>query len=65
MTDKISIDDIHPSIRKGFVPLPSDPKVPLTDAQLKALFPHPEVWREVIALTKRSLEAQAAQDKSA
>ena len=38
---------------KGFVPLPSDPKVPLTSEQLKALFPHPDVWFEFMAETMR------------
>ena len=32
----------------GFIPLPSDPKTPLTAVELEALFPHPEQWREVL-----------------
>lgn len=42
--------DVHPSL-ENFVPLPSDPNIPLTSEQLSALFPHPEVWRDVIAIT--------------
>jgi hypothetical protein len=43
----ILADHIHPSIRAGFVALPSDPNIPLTAEQLEAIFPHPEAWRDV------------------
>lgn len=44
---------IHPSLWDSFMPLPSDPSVPLTEEQIKAVFPHPEVWREMIELTMK------------
>lgn len=50
-------DDLPPAVISGrlrdFVPLPSDPAVPLTPAQLNALFPEKSrapVIREILRL---------------
>jgi hypothetical protein len=50
MSNDVSPQDIHPSLRASFVPLPSDPNVPLTKEQLDALFSHPEAWKDLLRL---------------
>jgi hypothetical protein len=47
---------VHPSLRDSFIPLPNDPEVPLTPEQLRAVFPNPEAWRDVIQLTLNSIQ---------
>ncbi len=47
--------NIHESLRATFVPLPCDPAIPLTLEQLQAVFPHTEVWRDMIAFTLQQL----------
>lgn len=46
--------DIAPNLRATFVPLPSDPSIPLTPEQLDALFPpanRPAFLRQLVQLT--------------
>ncbi len=58
----MTVPKVHPSLQASFVPLPSDPQIPLTEEQLKAVFPHPEVWRDVIAMV---LQQQAKRESDA
>lgn len=55
------MDKLHPSLAKSFKSLPSDPNTPLRKEQLEALFPHPEVWRDVIALTLKQKQIEPEQ----
>lgn len=55
---------VHPSLRDSFIPLPTDPDVHLTPEQLNAVFPNPQVWRDVIQLTLASIEGIQRNDKN-
>lgn len=42
---------LNSTLKDSFIPFPSDSNLPLNKEQLDALFPHPEAWVDIIALT--------------
>ncbi len=62
-----SIPPVHPSLAASFVPLPSDPDIPLTSEQLQATFPNAEAWKDMISIVikKNSTELPVEQQADA
>lgn len=55
---------LHPALRETFVALPSDPNAPLTPEQIAAVFPHPEVWSDMLDVTRKILRQKQHEEEA-